>query len=82
MDHRISDTYQPACIIAAGSITTSFAGSNQDLQAYNQSVYDGTGTAKDPWKPAFCNELVLHFTKTQGSANIDECISPACCHIA
>jgi hypothetical protein len=69
MDTRIHDAWQPLCIIAAGSITTSFAGNLQDLQVYNQNAFDGLGTGTDPVRPAFANELTLWFTKTQGSAD-------------
>jgi hypothetical protein len=69
MDTRIHDAWQPLCIIAAGSITTSFAGNLQDLQVYNQNAFDGLAQGTDPVRPAFANELTLYFTKTQGSAD-------------
>jgi len=69
MDTRLHQDYQPLCKIAAGLISGTFAGSLQDVPVYNQNVYDGLGTGTDPVRPAFVNELVLFFAKTQGSAD-------------
>jgi len=70
MDRRMHDTYQVLCKIAAGSITTSYAGNQQTLDIYNSGqIFDGLGTGTDPVRPAFANELVLYFLKTQGSAD-------------